>query len=203
MHTCYLLPFSTLIQSMHFCQMSFPITQYWLDSFLAPEGQQRFPLTYWIEYICLARPYIIWLQPAFPGSSFTSLFFSQSSPFVLLVEVLCLLIFVSAVPKLSPLSFLLYFSKKQELEGSVLDSLCLEDHHHEIPCSLSQTHSPRLFDHPPGQLNKSRTAVSSWKCLLCWYRPTMFPVILLGNNDIISCLSWFSESFETFFEIWD
>ena len=51
---------------------------------LGSENLQHFPITYWIEYICLARPYIIWLQPTFPGSSFTSLFFSQSSPFVLL-----------------------------------------------------------------------------------------------------------------------
>lgn len=108
---------------------------------LGSENLQRFPLTYWIEYICLARPYIIWLQPTFPGSSFTSLFFSQSSPFVLrsggsLPSHLCQCCSKTVSSVLSSV-----FLKKQELEGSVLDSLCLE-YHHEIPCNLSQTLSP-------------------------------------------------------------
>ena len=82
---------------------------------LGSENPQRFPITYWTEYICLARPYIIWLQPAFPGSSFTSLFFSQSSPFVLLwggslPSCLCQCCSQNCL-------FLLYFSRNKNLRG--------------------------------------------------------------------------------------
>lgn len=129
---------------------------------LGSENLQRFPLTYWIEYICLARPYIIWLQPTFPGSSFTSLFFSQSSPFVLLSGVLCLLIFVSAVPKLSPLSFLLYFSRNKNLRGLSL-----------ILCAWNTTmkyhavyprHSPQALRSPSRAAQQIQDwPVSSWE----------------------------------------
>ena len=163
---------------------------------LGSENLQRFPITYWTEYICLARPYIIRLQPAFPGSSFTSLFFSQSSPFVLLrggslPSRLCQCCSQNCL-------FCPFFCISQETRtwGDCpwfsVPGIPPWNTMQSIPATL-----PRLIDHPPGQVSKSRTGrYPAEKCLLCWYRPTTFPVILLGNNNIISCLSYqFSESF--------
>lgn len=163
---------------------------------LGSENLQRFPITYWTEYICLARPYIIWLQPAFPGSSFTSLFFSQSSPFVLLrggslPSRLCQCCSQNCL-------FCPFFCISQERRtwGDCpwfsVPGIPPWNTMQSIPATL-----PRLIDHPPGQVSKSRTGrYPAEKCLLCWYRPTTFPVILLGNNNIISCLSYqFSERF--------